>query len=245
MPLTYTVSNAWTLASAQAKGMPVAAANKLLICDMVNSKIWKYRPWQRSLTTIAAGSIPMVEGTQDYSPPAQIYRLMKASFVRTDTTPDQIAELDVAQDLSVDLSPRSYTTIRCASLQAGAGVIRLESAVQVPTGVTIELQGSVQNNPTKIVQMNQSLWFDDHTLMEAFVEGINYWSYKLADDPRAGGLVAASGGRAQYSGQAAAFIAAMDLAASAEDFPAQDTYFPSESIGAGRDSGGGFSIFSW
>lgn len=187
----------------------------------------------------------MVDGTQDYSPPAQIYRLMKASFVRTDTTPNQIAELDIAQDLSVDLSPRSYTSIRCAALQAGFGVIRLESAVSVPTGVTIELQGTVQNNPTKITNLSQNLWFDDHTLMEAFVEGINYWSYKLADDPRAGGLVAAPGGKAQYSGQAAAFIAAMDLAASAEDFPAQETYFPSESIGSGRDSGAGLNIFNW
>lgn len=225
--------------------MPVASGNKLLICDMVNSKIWKYRPWLRSLTTIAAGSIPMVDGQQDYSPPTQIYRLMKASFVRIDVTPSEIRELDIAQDLSVDLSPRSYVQIRAASLQPAFGVIRLESAINVPTGATIELQGTVQNNPAKITATSQNLWFDDHTLMEAFVEGINYWSYKLADDPRAGGVAAGMGGRAQYSGQAAAFIGAMDLAASAEDFPSQETYFPSESIGAGRDMGSGFSIFNW
>lgn len=225
--------------------MPVASGNKLLICDMVNSKIWKYRPWLRSLTTIAAGSTPLADGQQDYSPPTQIYRLTKCSIINTSVSPNQIRELDIAQDLSVDLSPRSYVQIRAAALQAAFGVIRLESAVVVPSGTNLEIQGTVQNNPIKITSMSQQLWFDDHTLMEAFVEGINYWSYKLADDPRAGGVAAGMGGRAQYSGQAAAFIGAMDLAASAEDFPSQETYFPSESIGAGRDMGSGFSIFNW
>jgi hypothetical protein len=236
--LTYSYSNLYDLVGNTINdGVPIPTAQRLLIADVVQSEMWKARPWYRTLTTIAAGSLPCSDGVQDYSAPAQIYRLTQCKLVRTDTTPDDHVDLDVTSDLRVDLVSKSYRSISQASLQAAVGQIRLASAVAVPSGMTLEIQGQIQTNPTKITSLSQGIWWDDHTLTWAFTEGLTYWAYKIADDPRAGGIQKIENGRAVYTGQYAAFMDAIDRAASSEDFPTIDSFFPSEPLGEGRSTG--------
>jgi hypothetical protein len=246
---TYTVQNAVDLASRNVKGLITLQNGNLAvlvsITDLVSSRMWIYRPWWQTLTTIAPGTLPLVDGIQDYSAPVNIYRLTKCSLVRTDVTPNQAYELGIAQDLSVDLTKRVHTSIRTASYQAGVGKIRLEAAVQISGTTAVQINGEYQTNPTKITALNQQLWFQDHVLFGAFVEGLKYYAYQLADDLRAGGVQTIENGQPVYAGQMAQWFAAMNDAAKAEDFPGIETAFPAETLGVGRDIGGGFSIFPW
>jgi len=200
------------------------------LADMVSAEIWGIYPWRVSITNIAAGLIPLVDGQQDYSAPTNIYRLLKISITRTDTTPDDNRELNVVQDLSDNMVSQSYQSIRSAALQRGIGKIRLESAVQVPSGTLLELSGQYQMNPAKITALTDQLWFDDQHV-HVFLKGLMYWAYKLGDDPRA-------------SVQLNEYRQAVEQMARAEDFGAIDTIFPGEgSIGSG--SSGGWNIWGW
>jgi hypothetical protein len=184
------------------------------------------------------GLFPLVDGVQDYSAPATIYRPLRLWILRTDTSPNQVQDLNLRQTLAIDLTPRSYSSIQDISLDQGVGFFRLEAAVQVPTSTTLEIGGEFQRNPTKISALSQDCWFADHYAMVA-VEGLMYWAYKLADDPRAGGIQAnPSSGASVYSGQYAKFRAGIDDMARREDFGASDVYFPDDTLGAGKDGGG-------
>lgn len=233
MAFTYLVSDAVSLVGTLAKGVPLTALNAQ-IADAVSSEMFTAYPWQWNISTIAAGTIPLSDGVQDYSPPAQIYRLLRGRIVRTDVTPDAYYDLDIQDDLVPDLTPHSYTAIRCMSHQHdGVGQLRLEAAVQVPSGVTLEIQGEYQAMPTKITALTQGLWFPDQYL-QVFVEGLLYWVYKLADDPRAGSVATDSQGKTMYTGQYGAFHAAIHKMKEAEDFGADEQMFPEENLGAGR-----------
>lgn len=236
MGLTYRWQDSIDVAAKLSKNIPVSSIDAR-ICDMVNGVIWKKYPWQRSRTNIAAGLIPLADDDQDFSAPPNIYRLLKCRIVRTDTTPDEIQELDVQNDLDPDLVKRSYRDIRVASLQADIGQIRLESAVSVPTGTTLEIQGEYQLNPIKVTSLAQDLWFDD-TFLEVPVEGLMYWRYKLSDDARAGNLQIVDGGRTVYTGQLGIFHSAIDQMWKAEEYGNVEQFFPDTPLGVGRSSGG-------
>lgn len=202
-----------------AKSVPTAAADQARICDIVSSDMWVTHPWRYAKTTIGDDQIPLVDGDQDYSTPANLFRITKLSLVRTDVTPDYHQELTVRQELDVDLVKRSPYAIRAASHQSGEGQIRLESAVQIPTGTTWRIRGEFQRNPTKITVLTQDMWFDDHWFSVP-VHGILYWLYKQGDDSRA-------------ETELALFRAGIELMWRAEDKGGIDGYFPSESLGGG------------
>lgn len=229
MPSTYLVSDVAAILEPMLKNVGGLAAITPQLADMVSSEMWGVYPWRVSLTNIPTGTLPLVDGQQDYSAPTNIYRLLKVSITRTDTTPDENRELDVTRDLSVDLVSRSYQQIRSACLQSGLGKIRLESAVSVPSGMTAELDGQFQMNPPKITALTDQLWFDDQH-MQAFLKGMMYWAYKLSDDPRSGQ-------------QLAEYRQGVEQMARAEDYGTIETIFPNEGIGAGRDSGWGLNIW--
>lgn len=229
---TYKVNDAWDDVIGAVKGAPITDARKLRAANMISSRMWTAWPWYDSLTSIVAGSIPVVDGTQDYTYPTDLYRLTKCSIARTDQTPNVHRELDVVQSLSVDLQKRSYTTIQAACIQAGVAKLRLEAAVQLGTGQILDIRGEYQANHTKLTDMTSALWFRDQSLYDCFIEGLSYWAYKLTDDPRAGS-VSFSEGRAAYSGQLAAFMAALQDAMKAEDYAATDSFFPSEPLSTG------------
>jgi len=134
--------------------------------------------------------------------------------------------LDVIKDLSVNLYPRSYISVRCVSLQQSIGMFRLESAVNVPSGTQIELRCDYQVDPIKITQLSQLIWFDDRFAAVA-LEGLLYWVYKLADDPRAGSAQSDAFGRViGYGGQLGIYKAALNRMKMAEDFGFTESFPP-------------------
>lgn len=224
------------------KNVPVSDI-AVQVCDRISSTMYSAYPWQNTKTLIAPGQIPCLDGAQDYSTPLNIYRLTKGSIAYLSSTPAQHRELDVANDLTVDLTSRSYSTIRAISLQAAAGVLRLESAIQVPAGTSIEIRGEFQRNPDKIVDLNHTMWFDDRWA-QVFEDGILFWIYRLTDDSRAGTVTKGKFGRAVYTGQLAAWMAGIDMMKSEEQYGGTDGYFPDSPLGVGRDWVG-LTLFGW
>lgn len=211
------------------------------VCDMVSSDMWKYFPWRVSVTNIPTGTIPLVDGTQDYNAPTNIYRLTMAGIRRLDVTPNEYWEMNVTREISEDLAPRSYRSIRSACLQPALGKLRLESAVSVPSGMSLELGGEYQMNPPKITALTDDLWFDDQHL-NVFIEGLLYWAYRYADDSRAGGLAKVRGSVVKV-GQFGAFWDAVENMAASEDYGTIESLYPEQSIGVGRDLMWGPNIF--
>lgn len=239
MAFSYLWSDAVSLANKLIKGTPTSSIDAA-VCDMVSSEMYAYRPWS---WTVTSGLLcTPTDGLQDFSPAASIYRLLRARIVRTDTTPDQTIEIGIRQTLAPDLVSRSYTSISAVSYEEGVGLIRLSSAVQVPSGTTIQIQGEWQTNPTKITATSLNMFFPDQYLPVA-CEGLLYWYYKLNDDPRAGGKAMGANGQVVYSGQYASFMGALDGMAKAEDYPATDMVFPDEPMGIGRAYTGTLNIF--
>lgn len=219
-------------------GLPTIFPN---LADMVSSEMWISYPWRISVTNIPTGLIPLSDGVQDYSAPPNIYRLTQIGIRRLDTTPNQYRELDVSRDLSEDLDPRSYSTIRSACLQPSIGKLRLEAAVSVPSGTSLEMGGEYQMNPPKITSLTNDLWFEDQHF-HVFVKGCMYWAYKMSDDNRAGGVVRYRGGQINV-GQYAEYYGALERMAEAEDYGNIETMFPEQTIGAGRDATWSLNIF--
>lgn len=241
---TYTVTDAWDDVLGLIKNAPVSEQRKIRAADKVSSRIWIEKPWRDSLKTITAASIPCVDGTQDYSAPTDIYRVTKLRLQRTDVSPNENRELDVCQNLDVELRKQPYTTLRSACYQPATTQLRLEAAIEVPTGTVINIEGEYQPNHTKIVDVGNSLWFRDAQLYDCFIEGLTYWGYKFTDDPRAGSATYNEGDEPTYTGQLAAFMSSLKAAAKSEDFPAEDSVFPRESIAPWRDASYGLSIFN-
>jgi hypothetical protein len=195
-------------------------------------------PWKETITTTqtAPGLTPLLNGVQDYSVfGANMFRLLNAAIWNTTSVPPTVQDLNVVDQLAVNLFLQSYTTVRDVSLQQGIGLLRLESAVNVPVGMILELRYDYQINPTKITSTAQDCWFDDKYAQVA-IEGLLYWGYKLSDDPRAGVVQADATGRIiGYSGQLATYKAALFRMKSAEDFGSTELVFPSQGMGEGRD----------
>ena len=239
MPFTYTWASAITLVSKMVKGIPTSTIDAQ-VCDMVSGEMYGYFPWS---WTVTSGTLcTLTTGNQDFSPAANIYRLLRARMVCTSLTPDSYNELQVRQTLPPDLTPCSYTNIGCLSYEEGIGLVRLQQAVQIPTGTTLTIQGDWQTNPTKITATSQGLWFPDEYLSVA-CEGLLYWYYRLADDPRAGTKSASTPGNvASGTGQYGAFMAALHEMAAKEDYLAVMCMMPDDPIGVGRSTG---SINLW
>ena len=222
MAQTYLVADALAVLAPLMKNVGGLTAITPQLCDMVSSEIWTAFPWRVSVTNIPTTSIPLVDGTQDYSAPTNIYRLTQIGIRRTDTTPDQYRELTVARTLSEDLDVRSWQSIRSACLQPSIGKLRLESAVSVPSGTTLEMGGEYQLNPTKITSTGDDLWFEDQHL-HVFIKGLLYWAYKLSDDARA-------------LPQLAEYRSAVEMMARSEDYGTIEGVFPEATLGIGKDA---------
>lgn len=231
MPYSRNIGDACTFVAQLVKNPGNWASVQLACADMVSSEMWYTAPWRFNgvVTDIGAGAIPLVDGTQDYSPPAQIWRLLSGKIVRTDVSPNEVRDIDVQDSMVVDLIPRSYQSINAISLEPAAGQLRLEAAVQVPSGTTMEIGGTFQLMHTKISALTTPLWFPDD-YFDVFVAGLLYWGYKLADDPRAGGIINRRGS-SLGSGQYAEFRAGLDRMKEAEDFGGDEQLFPSEAMG--------------
>lgn len=231
MAKTYTVNDALTLGQKLAKGVPFTGVD-VSIADIVNSTIYKSFPWRDTLKPSGSGGwseVALTDGTQDFSTGlTDLYRMTQFWITRTDTSPNQIRNINVAKSVPIDLVPKSPYAVRQASYQAGINKFRLESAVQVPSGTTWTLGGEYQPHPTKITDTNNSFWFDDEHL-EVFAKGLVYWAYRLADDSRAG-TMQEQGGRAVYTGALGEWMQAIADMAGNEDFGNLMGYYPEDGL---------------
>lgn len=235
MAYSYSWNDLINVVSALVKGVPLTKLNAQ-ICDMVSSEMYNEFPWKNTITNTAKGTIPLIDSQQDYTCAApNINRLLKAWIRRYDVTPNEIIDLDVKKDLSIDLYPISYVAVRAVSLQQSIGMFRLEKAVQVPAGIQLELCCDYQINVQKVVSLAQPAWFDDRFALVA-IHGLLWWAYQLTDDSRAGAAQTDASGRIiGYNGQLGTYKAAVNKMKMGEDFGYTEQIFPGDSMGEGRD----------
>lgn len=234
MGLTYTVQDAWDEADKLIAGTPISDALKIQAADKVCSTMWTPYPWYRATTTIAAGSLSLVNQQQDYSAPVNIFRLLTAYLLHTSVTPNDARDIDVVQDQSVNLMYCSPYQIRSIAMQAGVGLLRLECAPQIDASDTWEIGGTYQVNPTKITSLGQDLWFDDQ-YFPVFSAGVLYYAYQYANQQdRAGSVTYNGNGQRVYSGQLAVFMAALRDMRQSEDLAGINGLIPDENLAPGR-----------
>lgn len=236
MAFTYSWTDLINVGRTYGKGIPLSSVTAQ-ICDFVSQDMYSEYPWKQTIINTAKGTIPLIDSVQDLPCNApNINKPLKAWLERTDVTPHDNRDLDIANDLSVDLYPKSWYSVRSVSLQQAIGMFRLDSAVQVPSTMRIELHVDYQINPIKIVDTSQIIWFDDRFAYVA-LEGLLYWVYKLSDDSRAGMAQTDASGRVNgYSGQLGTFKAALNRMKNAEDFGSLDFLIPNDPMGLGRDA---------
>jgi hypothetical protein len=222
------------------KDLPITAIDAEA-CDQVSSTMYIEAFWRWTLQNITPASIPLVDGTQDYSVPTNLYRMWRARIVRTDTTPDQYNEIGVKEFLPPDLNPASPWIMRAMCHEESLGKLRLEQAASISTGETYELQGEYQLNPTKITSLTlgDPFWFPD-VYFPVFCEGLKWKLFEYADDARAGTVTIDRHGNRQTTGQAGKFYFALDMMKQAEDFGSGDSSeFPDEPFGVSSFNGMG------
>lgn len=232
MPNTYTVADALNLAKVMAKGVPFTGVD-MSIADIVNSTIYKAYPWRDTLKTSPGNwtEVALTDSTQDFATGlTDIYRMTQFWITRTDTSPNQIRNIDVAKSIPIDLISKSPYSVRQASYQAGINKFRLESAVQVPSGTSWTLGGEYQPQPTKLTDPTNTFWFGDENL-EVFAQGLVYWAYRLADDSRAGAMQVQEGSEPVYTGALGEFMHGIRAMAAGEDFGNIDGYYPESALG--------------
>ena len=244
MAYSYQWQDLINVGSSYGKGIPLSKVNAQ-ICDFVSQDMYVEYPWKQTITNTASGTIPLIDSKQDYPAVApNIMRPLKAWIRRTDVLPNETRDLSIVRDLGVDLYPRSYNAISQVSLQQSIGMFRLNSAVNMPSGIQVELQLDYQIDPIKVTDLGQTIWFQDSFAVVA-LEGLLYWVYKLADDTRAGSASTDAYNRITgYTGQIGTYKGALGRMKAAEDFGFTDSVFPSEAMGTPRDQNG-LQIYGW
>ena len=244
MPFTYKWSDLILLAGKNVRNIPTTAVDALH-CDLVSSKMASVLPWRPLQTTIALGTLPLVNGQQDYSVSPNISSIVSARLSRTDVSPIWDVELFVNKTIAVNNIPVSPYSIRKIAHQPGEGLFRLECAVQIPSGQTWEIRGDVEQNPTKVTATSQGCWFDDKYANVA-MDGLLYWMYKIAGDTQAGSAATDGMGRVTYSGQLGIFFAELREMAKSEDLKGGDmNLFPAEPLSEGRNGANISYIFGF
>jgi hypothetical protein len=231
---TYKWSDVVNMAKPFVKNIPLATGNTdIMACDFVSSRIASAVPWAPLTQTMAP--VSLVDGTQDYDVPINVFRLLQVRLTNTGVTPNQSIELNIQHSLAPDLTPRSWQAIRAVSLEPGVGQLRLESAVQVPSGATYQIDGEYQINQTKITALSQDLWFSD-SYVHVAMSGLLYYFYKMAGMAEAGILQAdQTSGRSSGTGQLGEFIAGIWEMRRVEMGDYGEQMHPSESLGSGQD----------
>lgn len=217
MAITYTPNDALTLVRRYLKQIPIAYVDAQ-VADMIYSTIYRAAFWKGTLVQISP-SITLLDGIQDYSAPTQLFRLFRARISRTDTSPVESRPLDIREHLEPELTIKGgLEGILAVSHEEALGQLRLDRPPGIGTGVVYKLDGEYQVNPVKITDANLGVnTFLKDEYFDVFVEGIKWKMYQFADDPRAGGVVIDKRGNAQFTGQYAIFMAALDDMRRTED----------------------------
>ena len=238
---TYTSQNAVDLVRKFVRDAPVTSLDSQ-VCDMVNSIMWTAYPWwwaQKALTAISC-----TDGVQDFALASgnnDLHRLMQLRIARTDLTPDVYNDnITIRTWLAPDLTATAMGNIRAASYDGINDKIRLERAINVPSGETIVIQGEYWYKPTVIAdgQLSTALPFPNR-YFNVYVEGIKWKFFQFLNDPRAGTAQMDKRGERVYTGQLGIFMDALYEMKIAEDYGDEGAEFPDDPIGA-RDVGVGF-----
>lgn len=245
MPFSYSAQDAIDLVQAFTKNVPTSAL-QVKAADIVSSQMWSAYPWQWTLQQISP-SIPLVNGVQDYSVPAELYRFGAGGHLRltrTDVTTENQIELDIVKWLPPSTNfNRSYTQFRLFCHELTLGVIRMEGAVQITGTMALQIDGEYQTHPTKITSANVSnpLWIPDE-YFNVYEAGLLYYFYKFTDDSRAGAIAATKSGQMSYTGQYAVWMNELDRMTMAEDLKTgNDFTWPEQTLG--QRNGINFSIY--
>lgn len=230
----YTFDEGITVVKAFVKNVP-AASMQTVACDQAYARIWFAYPWDWTLGALTA--ITLVDGTQDYTiTNNDFWKLTEGRITRTDLTPDEYQELDVVEFLPPELSIKvGWKNFKSISRDPRSGKLRLESAASVPSGVTLQIDGTYQKFPTKLTGTTGSLASPDYHF-QTFLDWLTYYFYKFTDDSRAGGVsVVKSSGEKVYSGQMAVAMDSLNTMIAAEDAKNGNAYmFPDNPIGASQ-----------
>jgi len=227
---TYKWSDAVATATQMVHSIPTAPL-QLFAADQINSIIWKTFPWRWTLNALTP--ITLVNGQQDYTPvPTDFWRWINPRLVRTDITPNINQPLKTAKHLEVEVQRQGgILTIQTVSYEPTVNSFRLDVTPQISGTITAQLAGDYQQLPIKLDSVNDLIPFPDSYFGVA-LEGILWMLYRLADDPRAGGVSINRPGERQEQGQLGVFQNALEDMKRNEDI-ADDmsTRFPEGAMG--------------
>lgn len=208
---TYTFGDALSSISRQFPRI-VEDSNAPLIANLAIDKVWQRYDWKQSIRTLPPFFLAPNE--QDYSYPASVipadfFGLRKAYIARTLTEPPQHWPLSIIRDLElthVRSFPKSIAFDRAIS---GFRLFpRVPSNIGAPDYVVEGEYKCLSPRITASRLMSTTLPFDD-TYIGNLLEAFKWAAYNLAGDPKAGD-VKYFNGTAQYSGQLAKMMAAID-----------------------------------
>lgn len=230
----YTPSDVLAMVTPFVKSVPTTAMQYIAFDD-IHATIWKAYPWYWTLKSLTA--VPLVDGTQDYTNgnASDFMRLVTARITRTDITPNRYQELTITHFLPPELNVKTaYGNFKLICIEPQSRKLRIESAAQVASGVTLQIDGTYQFQPTKIVSaaFSTALLSPDYHV-KPYIDGLLYWSYLFTNDARAGSVSIDRAGQRHYSGQLGLFYDSIYSIASEEDgFQGSEFEFPTDSIGA-------------
>jgi hypothetical protein len=238
---TYTPNDAVTLVRNFIRNAPLAALDHEIV-DLIHSTIWTHYPWkwvQASLTAITC-----VDGTQDYTIDAgdtDVRKVLRVRLVRTSDTPDTYIDLDRRDWLAPDLMATGAGGMSLFAEEPVTGKIRLERAISLGTGETVQIQGEYWKDPIKITnsELGDAFAFPDQ-FYSVFVEGLKWQAYAFLDDSRAGSVQTQKNGGTVYTGQLGVFRTMLDDMAMAEDYANHGGEFPASPIGERMSVWGGW-----
>lgn len=232
----YTWGNAITQVAPYLKSIPTASGD-VVLCDQVNSYLWKAYPWRWTQATLtsASGVLSLVDGQQDYAmgtlSGSGYYQMLRIRLTRTDTTPWIAREKNWINWLPPCLDMKGgIDSIQALSFEPTAQKIRLDRAASVPSGTTYQIDGEYQFLPTAItLTSGATIWPDIY--FNVIVEHLKWFGYALGDDSR-------------EPTQRAVALGMLNQMVSQEDYAnATGTRFPDSGLGVTRAGNPG--LFGW
>lgn len=233
MAITYTYEDVIT---AVARNFPrmVESDSGALVANQAIYEIWKRYDWRESLAVLPP--FYLIPNEQDHgrpavTVPADFLGLRMAYLTRLNSTPAYRSRIQPVKDLELT-DVRGLPT--CMGYETATRCFRVFPRVPVNMGAPDWIvQGEYKTRPTKLtatIMSSTLLPFDDihvYNMMEVFK-----WSgLSLAGDPRAGGVQMNSNGAAQYVGQYAIAMHAIDQMAETEGLELGDVVLaPSEPL---------------
>lgn len=236
---TYKWEDVITVANNLVHSIPTAPL-QLYAADQVNSIIWKTFPWRWTLNALTP--ITLINGQQDYTTvPADFWRWINPRLVRTDVSPAQNQPIKAAKHLEVEVQLQGgVNTIQAVSYEPTVSSFRLDITPQISGTLTLQLAGDYQQLPPKLSSVGNTIAHPD-SYFQVCLEGVLWMFYRLADDPRAGGVSINRPGDKESQGQQGVFMDALEQMKRNED-TADDmqSRFPEQPMGGNTRSSGSY-----